>query len=103
MVRSSLQAAALASTPSSRLSAIRNISITMTGSIGTATLSTLVVSIPHASIKMKGVCGMRISFAHFGGTGVSCSDAVFPVRERDTERETVAELRANPDHQVHPS
>lgn len=47
------------------------------------------------SSDIKGVGGPRISFAHFGGTGVSCSDAVFPVRERDTERETVAELRAN--------
>ena len=30
---------------------------------------------------------MRVSFADFGGTAVSCSEAEFPVRERDSKRE----------------
>jgi len=41
--------------------------------------------------EVKGVSGTRVSFAHFGGTGVSYSDAEFPARERDTQRETVTE------------
>ena len=38
---------------------------------------------------------MRVSFSHFGGTAVSCSDAKFPVRERDTKRETKGFLGAD--------
>ena len=41
--------------------------------------------------EIKGVSGTRVSFVHFGGTGVSYSDAEFPARERDTQRETVTE------------
>ena len=37
---------------------------------------------------------MRVSFADFGGTAVSCSEAEFSVRERDTKRETVTKSRA---------
>ena len=33
-------------------------------------------------------------FADFGGTAVSCSEAEFSVRERDTKRETVTKSRA---------
>ncbi len=43
------------------------------------------------SSDIKGVSGTRVSFADFGGTGVSYSDAEFPVRGRDTVRETVTE------------
>jgi hypothetical protein len=40
------------------------------------------------------VCGVRVSFADFGGTAVSCSEAEFPVREWDTKRESVIEWQA---------
>ena len=55
------------------------------------TLSNATVCAETNSSDIKGVGGTRVSFAQFGGTGVSPFDAVFPVRERDTKRETVAE------------
>src|SRR3979409_2242644 len=45
------------------------------------------------SSEIGGVCGVRVSFADFGGTAVSCSEAEFPVRERDSKRETVTKRR----------
>jgi len=38
-------------------------------------------SLASVSKASPAVCGVRVSFADFGGTAVSCSEAEFPVRE----------------------